>query len=62
MSFLFKTISELKLAEIKSELDRRGIDNLGVKTTLIHRLEQVGYLLLVGSQKHELSIVQKLAI
>lgn len=36
-----KTLVELKVAELKNELEKRGLDKNGVKVTLSERLEKV---------------------
>lgn len=36
-----KLISELKVNELRAELEKRGLDKGGVKVTLLERLEKV---------------------
>lgn len=36
-----KVITELKVSELKVELEKRGLDKNGVKAALIERLEKV---------------------
>lgn len=36
-----KALHELKVSELRSELEKRGIDKNGIKAALIERLEQV---------------------
>lgn len=36
-----KSLMELKVSELKNELEKRGLDKNGVKVTLVERLEKV---------------------
>lgn len=38
-----KLISELKVSELKTELEKLGLDKNGVKAVLIERLEKVSF-------------------
>lgn len=37
-----KKIGELRVAELRIELDKRNLDNKGLKGTLVQRLQEVG--------------------
>ena len=37
-----KKMTELKVVELSSELEKRGLDKTGVKAVLMERLEKVG--------------------
>ena len=41
MSFEMKQLNELKVSELRTELEKRGIDRNGNKAVLMQRLEQV---------------------
>lgn len=36
-----KKLTELKVVELRSELEKRGLDKTGVKAVLLERLEKV---------------------
>ena len=37
-----KKMTELKVVELRSELEKRGLDKTGIKAVLMERLEKVG--------------------
>ena len=39
----YKLLNELRVTELKAELDKRGLDKNGIKIILTDRLEKVGF-------------------